>query len=385
MPRTIAPPDFASSVATNDGGMPRIDVRRDSAASTVYSADGGGDGGGPLSSYAGAAQRRRSSTYTVLSENASDVAGYEYAGATAAVEAHRLLQQRHGGDVAAADGDPDMGLAQANNRREVEYDNNRVLQRVEAAVADPTGRLRLLLDSTNADSLPGFEIAQLRGTLREIDCSRSPNLTRLPMEIGHLHRTLTALDCSHCSIASLPDEVSLLTSLRTLDCSHNLIQCLPWDCGALVQLERVNVSHNRLRFFSPSAAQQLLQNPKATCDLRGNDATLKAIVAAGSSAAASHGHLLPPHVDACSVCDKQDPRGTVAEVYVQFLRWTATLTPLEVAANEAAAQRGDGGMPEQPRSVLVPVLHPCCGPECARALYEWQATVNRDAARARTM
>jgi len=127
MPRTIAPPDFASSVATNDGGMPRIDVRRDSAASTVYSADGGGDGGGPLSSYAGAAQRRRSSTYTVLSENASDVAGYEYAGATAAVEAHRLLQQRHGGDVAAADGDPDMGLAQANNRREVEYDNNRVL------------------------------------------------------------------------------------------------------------------------------------------------------------------------------------------------------------------------------------------------------------------
>jgi hypothetical protein len=100
-------------------------------------------------------------------------------------------------------------------------DNTRVLQRVEAAVADPSGRLRLLLDNTNATSLPGFELAQLRGTLRELDCSNSPRLASLPMEIGHCFRTLTALNCSRCALTALPDEVGLLAHLAHLDCSYN--------------------------------------------------------------------------------------------------------------------------------------------------------------------
>jgi hypothetical protein len=235
-------------------------------------------------------------------------------------------------------------------------DNTRVLQRVEAAVADPSGRLRLLLDNTNATSLPGFELAQLRGTLRELDCSNSPRLASLPMEIGHCFRTLTALNCSRCALTALPDEVGLLAHLAHLDCSYNRLETFVWDCRALARLTKVVLSHNRLKCLSPSAAEALLLTCTAV-DLSGNDETLREIMDKQIDPAA----LLPPHVSACSVCGKESAGGAPPKVYVQFLPWRP--------AGKGKDPRG-AAMEER---ALVPVIHPCCGADCAQSLYRWQS------------
>jgi Leucine-rich repeat (LRR) protein len=288
---------------------------------------------------------------------------------------------------AAVEGDDERRTQPAEQRDE---DNLRILRRVEAAVGDPTGRLRLLVDSTNATSLPGFEIAQLRGTLRELDCSNSPYLRSLPMEIGHLYRTLTTLHCRNCVISALPDEVGLLTHLTELDCSGNRLDTFLWDCRALLSLRRVDLSRNRLRFLSPSAAQTLLLKDVDT-NLTGNEATLRAIAANGTVAAAD---VLPPNVNNCSVCaDEGRGGGAVAHVYVQFLPWhrsahqsglgySGASTP---TAGAGAAGFGYGGT--TPGSshgsggggggVRVPVVHPCCSPECATAVYRWQSLVHQ--------
>lgn len=227
-------------------------------------------------------------------------------------------------------------------------DNKRVLQRIEAAIADTSGRLRLLIDGTHCSSIPGFELAELRRTLRELDCSNSPYLTHLPMEIGHLHNTLRQLDCSSCALTSLPDEISLLHQLEVLNCSKNQLETFVWNCDALKQLKTVDLSHNRIRFLSPSAAQRLLSSSsKVKLSLEGNDATLRQTAKDSEDEQRS---LLPVSIDRCVVCDEVQAK-LPPRVFIQFIKWRQLPTaPLQ----------------------LVPILYPCCGAECAKALQQWQ-------------
>lgn len=247
-------------------------------------------------------------------------------------------------------------------------DNKRILDRIEAAIADPTGRLRLLIDGTNATSIPGFELTCLRNTLRELTCAHSPLLRQLPMEIGHLYNTLRTLDCSHCALTSLPEEISLLHRLEVLNCSHNQLTTFVWRCEALKSLRNVNLSHNRLRYMSPTAAELLLSaSSTVDVDLRENEASMRQTAADDDHTQRA---LLPVDVERCEVCNVQQvvlpPR-----VFVRFVRWQPR------SSSSLEQQQSVRDQPnEAPRRALVPVLYPCCGPVCATALQHWQSNVS---------
>ncbi len=249
-----------------------------------------------------------------------------------------------------------VAVVDLSDNTHIRDDNYRVLMRMQAAIEDKTGRLRLLIDGTNADCIPGFELASLRHTLREINCSNSPRLTQLPMELGHLHETLRTLDCSGCALTSLPAEISLLHQLETLNCSNNKLTTFVWNASALKKLAHLDLSFNMMSHMSPSSAQLLFgASSRVQVNLEGNDATLRETAKLTELEQRS---LLPVEVNACVVCDEVQAR-LPPKVFVQFARWRKPPSPFE-------------SHPTPSPLVLVPVLYPCCGSECAKALQQWQ-------------
>jgi hypothetical protein len=138
-------------------------------------------------------------------------------------------------------------------------DNQRIVDRVQAAVDDHTGRLKLFLDHTGATEIPGTLMSRLRRTLVELHCNNSAKLTALPLELGHFAKTLQIIDCSRCALTSLPEEMSQLRALHTLRAAHNRLTTFLWDCHGLKGLKHLDISHNDITYFSPSAAAVFLE------------------------------------------------------------------------------------------------------------------------------
>jgi hypothetical protein len=252
-----------------------------------------------------------------------------------------------------------------------EEDNLRIEQRVDAAVDDPTGRVKVYLNGTNCTMLPR-SIGRLRGSVRELYCDGNPLLRSLPIEICLLSASLTHLDCSNCALTFIPEEFSRLAQLRVLRASRNALRSFMWDCAGMTCLEELDLSHNQIAYLSPSAAAFCAQvthhagsgsAPEAArlasrhfVDLTGNQPSF---VSPSTKRSELLQHIPASVAGDCAICGKQVASGRVPHVCAQFVKIGHT-------ARESAA------LPRpSPLVSLVPVLYPCCGHECAIALDRW--------------
>ena len=125
---------------------------------------------------------------------------------------------------------------QATLAREAAEEDERLARRVEEALRDPTGRLRLHVNNLLCTSL-GQRISRLR-TLRELYCHDNPRLRSLPPTLWHLGGALTCLHASRCRLESVPEELCQLRNLKRLSLAGNRLKTFVWDCGPWVMVKR---------------------------------------------------------------------------------------------------------------------------------------------------
>ena len=148
-------------------------------------------------------------------------------------------------------------------------------ERVDQALAKPTV-IKLFLGGTSATALP-TNLNKLKGRVHEILCDHSPRLKHLSPDLATLSSTLIRLDCSHCALETLPEEIGTLRHLQFLNLSHNKLTRFIWSCKSLTKLVELDLSSNNIRYFSPQVADIIFaraasapKERKAVVDPRNN-------------------------------------------------------------------------------------------------------------------
>lgn len=88
-------------------------------------------------------------------------------------------------------------------------------------------------------SLPRLEILKIIET----------PLSELRLPLGHVTAPLTTLIIKDCGLKFLPEEISLLGSLKELSLSGNHLSQLPHSFGDLRSLKRLNLDQNSFTLF----------------------------------------------------------------------------------------------------------------------------------------
>lgn len=74
-------------------------------------------------------------------------------------------------------------------------------------------------------------------------------MERLPLSFQFIRCPLVSLTVKSCSLESIPEEISLLTSLQEINFSSNKLKSLPVGFRDLINLKRLNLDQNRFQSF----------------------------------------------------------------------------------------------------------------------------------------
>lgn len=241
----------------------------------------------------------------------------------------------------------------------VEQDIARSYRRIQEAIDDATGRLKLYLNNLSFPEID-YSIERVK-SLEQLFCNQNPLLATLPMSICQLSN-LKVMDLNHCALKQLPEDMSCLRHLERLDLSHNLLTRLIWNVeGWVSTLTYLNVSHNKIEYFSPSCMELFLslkrrQQANEKVQLLTEDAlTLYPNPHLFKPQATAHmrsvqeeqhllGNMLPEGVESCTVCRSVVTVGQ-PRVYVHFWVW------LSAADERSRKHDGEGGTSDGASSV----------------------------------
>lgn len=270
-----------------------------------------------------------------------------------------------------------------NDAGDTEEDIDRMDRRVQDAVSDGSGRLKLYINNSAAARVHD-DVGRVEG-LRELYCYNSPKLTSLPLSLTKLCATLQLLDASNCALESIPEDLNGLCNLRHLNLANNNLTAFLWDCSPLIgSLETLNLESNRLTYFSHSyislfAALQRKEEKAGSCMLHPPQSTLidanpflgptdhllkerpDAPAATGSNSY-DLSDRLPHFVENCCVCGKMVIVGR-PHVFVRF----GTVRSVPKRRKEKEAANSD----DERITVRVPFFFPFCGAvECSNKLFQ---------------
>lgn len=272
----------------------------------------------------------------------------------------------------------------------VEQDIERSFRRIQEAIDDPTGRLKLYLNSMSFPKVD-YSIERIK-TLEQLFCERNPLLSTLPVSICQLSN-LRVMDLNHCALTHLPEDLSRLRHLERLDLSHNLLSRLIWDVsGWVASLRMLNICHNRLEYVSPSCMHLFLALKKkhqeaASVQLHAEQALslfpnehmfqpkATAHIQSAQEEQFILGNMLPDCVESCTVCGETVVVGR-PRVYIHFWAWVpascsaSTSHPDEASTSDGGASSAPATR-SQPTSVQeLPVAAPSTsGTERFRSQY----------------
>lgn len=232
----------------------------------------------------------------------------------------------------------------------VEQDMERASRRIEEAINDPSGRLRVYLNNMSFPAVD-HDIERVR-LLQQLHCNHNRLLTTLPSSIGRLAH-LRVINLSNCAIHRLPEELSDLRCLEEVDVSHNLLPKFVYDVSGWTQsLRRLNLSHNPIAYFSPSCVELFLslRHKQSQCErvqlhteeslvIWPNTAMFKPSMTSHMSSSKEEqrllGSMLPDHIETCFVCETVVMVGKPT-VYVHFWVWPGS-NPTHVMSDETAS------------------------------------------------
>lgn len=226
------------------------------------------------------------------------------------------------------------GLVSHDDEDLIAEDTRRMRSRIEDAVNDAAGRIRLFLNDMRFREID-LEVTRIR-SLEQLYAQNNPVLRSLPPVLSPYLPNLRTIDISHCAIESLPEDLGELSHLEVLNVSHNQLTRLVWDVTRWTSSMRsLDISNNRIRFLSPSCVQLFRSllcryETNARVQLHAEPtlmiwpATELITPLQGSSASATEQQrqltdMLPDHVEHCSNCGSQVAVGK-PRVYVRF--WT---------------------------------------------------------------
>jgi hypothetical protein len=249
----------------------------------------------------------------------------------------------------------------------VQQDIDRSLRRIQEAIDDPTGRLKLYLNNLSFPHID-FSIERIK-SLEQLFCNHNPLLSTLPYSVCQLPN-LRVVDLHSCALSHLPEDMSRLRNLERLDLSHNLLSRLVWDVSGWVKtLKYLNVGNNRIEYFSPSCMELFLalrkkQQANEKVQLSTEQAlTLFPNPCLFKPKATSHmrsvqeeqhllGAMLPSGVESCANCGEVVTVGQ-PRVYVHFWVWLSAND--HQRRHEGGETVSDGGSSVPTRSLPTSV------------------------------
>lgn len=249
----------------------------------------------------------------------------------------------------------------------VQQDIDRSLRRIQEAIDDPSGRLKLYLNNLSFPQVD-YSIERIK-SLEQLFCNHNPLLSTLPFSVCQLSH-LRVVDLNHCALTHLPEDLSRLRSLERLDLSHNLLTRLVWDVSGWVDsLKYLNVGNNRLEYFSPSCMELFLAlrrkqqanekvqlSTEQALTLFPNPCLFKPNATSHMSSVQEEQHLLgamlPDGVENCANCGAMVIVGQ-PRVYVHFWVWLSG--EAQQRLHEGGETTSDGGSSVPTRSLPTSV------------------------------